>query len=72
MFIYKFKTSLKCNGCIEKITPGMKEIKGITSWYVGLSPPSATLFVESETDTEEAIINAVRRSGYTIDKIREQ
>lgn len=69
MFIYKFKTSLKCNGCIEKITPAMKEIQGITSWYVELSPPSAILFVESETDTEVAIINAVKKAGYTIEKI---
>ena len=67
--ILKFKTSLKCNNCINAIEPNMKSLKGIKSWNVDLTARPATLEVDSDTATPEEIINAVQEAGYKIELV---
>ena len=64
-----FKTSLKCNGCVERITPGMNSLEGIGHWEVDLTKPVKILKVESEDDPEAGIISVLREKGYTCEKI---
>jgi copper chaperone len=64
----KFKTSIKCEGCVETISPRLNSLKGIVSWQVDLEDPERILEVLTDTATEEEIIAAVRENGYKIEK----
>lgn len=69
----RFKTSLKCNGCVEAIKPGMESINNIDSWRVFLDIQDKILEVDFETSSEEEltkeIIETVTKAGYSIEKL---
>ena len=69
----KFKTSLKCNGCINAIKPGMNVIEGIESWEVFLDVADKVLEVEynnvAENEIKEKIESVVKKAGYKIEKM---
>jgi copper chaperone len=64
----RFKTGMKCNGCVSSVTPYLNQVKGIKSWNVELTVPQSTLEVESDEDIEQEIIDAVKNAGYMITK----
>jgi len=68
----KFKTNLKCNGCVNAIKPGVDSIKGIKSWRVFLDVQEKTLEVDIDSNSEEevtiAVQDAVTKAGYKIGK----
>jgi len=66
----KFKTNLKCNGCISAITPAMNNIQGIASWKVDLASPERLLTVECDPEKTDEILDGIRKAGYEIELIR--
>ncbi len=67
MSTLKFKTNMKCNGCIEGVTPHLKALSFIKSWSVDLNSPDKTLTIETESDDEKSIIEAVTKAGFKIE-----
>ena len=70
----RFKSSLKCNGCVNAIKPGMDSIDAIKKWRVFLDVQEKIFEVEVEEDEEKVtqeIKNAVTKAGYKIDKIED-
>ncbi|NOQ26855.1 MAG: hypothetical protein GQ564_15955 [Bacteroidales bacterium] len=69
----RFKTSLKCNGCVNAIKPSMDSINGIKIWRVFLDVQEKTLEVDLDDSNSEQIANAVKEAvtnaGYTIERI---
>jgi copper chaperone len=65
----KFKTSLKCNGCINAIKPGLDKMEGIDSWSVDLESPDKVLTVVADSAKAEEVINSVKKAGYEISKL---
>jgi len=65
--ILKFKSNLKCEGCVQAITPSVNALKGVISWKVDLTSRPAILEVEADAVTVEEIINAVKQAGYKIE-----
>ena len=69
----RFKSSLKCNGCINAIKPGMETIDDINAWRVFLDVEDKIIEVETGGD-EETITNSVQevvtKAGYTIERLR--
>jgi len=65
----KFKTNLKCNGCISAITPTMNSIEGIASWKVDLATPERLLTVECNPEKAGDILAGIRKAGYEIELI---
>jgi copper chaperone len=69
----RFKTSLKCNGCVNAIKPSMDKIDGIKTWRVFLDVQEKTLEVDLDDSNIEQIAdtvkNAVTNAGYTIERI---
>ena len=65
----KFKTDLKCAGCMYAIKPYMDAIEDIESWDADLS--SAETIVEvvaksgSKEKIQEAVEQAISRAGYS-------
>ncbi|HEX7756065.1 MAG TPA: cation transporter [Niabella sp.] len=69
MDILQFKTNLKCEGCVSKITPALNELQGVDSWSVDLKVPERTLTVSGEALDEKAVTKALQENGYKAEKI---
>ncbi len=64
----KFKTTIKCNGCINAVTPYLEKSNNISKWSVDLENPERIMTVETEGDAEEvkALLND---AGYKAEDI---
>lgn len=59
----KFKTTIKCSGCVAKVTPFLNEALGEDNWEVDYNNPSKVLTVIGEEDKGK-VIQAVEKAGY--------
>ena len=59
----KFKTTIKCSGCVAKVTPFLNEALGENNWEVDYNNPSKVLTVVGEKNNEK-VVEAVARAGY--------
>lgn len=64
----KFKTNIKCGGCIAAVTPYMNELKSVSSWKVDTEHPDKVLTVEGNIPAPE-LINVLDKAGYKAEKI---
>lgn len=64
----KFKTNIKCGGCIATVTPFLDDVKGIDSWEVDTNSPEKILTVEGTASTGE-VIQLIEKAGYMAEKI---
>ena len=66
----QFKTTIKCSGCVEKVTPFLNEAAGAGNWSVNTADPDKILTIASESDIpEEKITQAVREAGFKAEKL---
>ncbi|WP_131536583.1 heavy-metal-associated domain-containing protein [Pedobacter nototheniae] len=66
----KFKTNIKCGGCIATVTPFMDKLTNIESWEVDTQNPDKVMTVKVEDGADaKSITNAVEEAGYLIEKI---
>ncbi|MEO7214735.1 heavy metal-associated domain-containing protein [Mucilaginibacter sp.] len=66
----KFKTNIKCGGCIAAVTPALDNLSGIAKWEVDTANPDKILTVESnERLTPNEVISALKSKGYHAEKI---
>jgi copper chaperone len=64
----KFKTNIKCTGCLATVTPYLNETVGEANWNVDITDPSKILSVTSGTN-EAKIVEAVQKAGFKIEKV---
>lgn len=64
----KYKTNIKCMGCVETVTPYLNQFVGEGNWEVDLSDPSKILTVTAQTE-RDAVIRALEKAGYKAEKI---
>jgi copper chaperone CopZ len=61
----KFKTTIKCMGCVEQVTPYLNETVGEHNWEVDIKDPGKVLTVKTSDGMKASeIINAVEHAGY--------
>lgn len=65
----KFKTNIKCDGCVATVTPHLNEAVGEKSWRVDLTDINRTLTVEGSEGSDLAVVEALARAGYKAEKI---
>ncbi|MCS3796847.1 heavy-metal-associated domain-containing protein [Niastella sp. OAS944] len=66
----KFKTTIKCSGCIATVTPGLNETVGANNWQVDLQSPDKVLTVNTNgTNKEKDVIKKLEEAGYKAEKI---
>ena len=66
----KFKTTIKCSGCVATVTPGLNETVGVNNWQVDLQSPDKVLTVKtSDKDKEKDVIQKLQEAGYKAEKI---
>lgn len=64
----KFKTNIKCSGCVATVSPHLNDAVGEANWTVDIADPSKILSVKSDTN-ESKIIEAVQKAGFKIEKV---
>jgi len=65
----KFKTNIKCGGCIATITPFLNADESIEKWGVDLESAGRVLTVETSHSAEE-ITELVKKAGYNAEEIQ--
>jgi copper chaperone len=65
----KFKTTIKCSGCVDKVTPFLNEAVGAGNWEVDLNNPMKVLTVHSEVD-QSKITKAMEKAGYRAEELK--
>jgi copper chaperone CopZ len=66
----KFKTSIKCSGCIAAVTPALNEKLGENNWNIELQTPEKVLTVATEQPVKaEEIVTVMQNAGYKAEKI---
>ncbi|MBK7173014.1 MAG: heavy-metal-associated domain-containing protein [Bacteroidales bacterium] len=65
----KFRTSLKCNGCVNAITPWLSNINEIKSWNVDLNSIDKVLEIEANEDISDQVIENIKKAGYEISRL---
>jgi len=64
----KFKTNIKCSGCIAKVTPHLNESIGEGNWQVDLNNPAKVLTIAVEAN-EVQVREAVEKAGYKAERL---
>lgn len=65
----KFKTTLKCSGCVAAIKPKMDQLKSVENWEVDLTQPVKILTVEGTNLNEKELIDTLKQAGFEATKI---
>ncbi len=69
----RFKTDLKCAGCMYAIKPYMDALEGIESWNVDLESKEKIVEVVTKTASKEeikkAIEDAISEAGYSAELV---
>jgi len=70
MQTFKFRTNIKCGGCIATITPALNELKGVVKWEVDTTNPEKILTLQSAEElTAGEVIEVLKGKGYNAEKI---
>ena len=63
--ILKFKSNIKCQGCINNVTPVLNNIPEIQKWEVDLTHSERILTIEGDVEPQE-IVDKLKAIGYDI------
>jgi copper chaperone len=64
----KFKTNIKCGGCIATVTPFLNDLETVRSWKVDVDNADKVLTVEGSASAPE-VIDVLNKAGYKAEKI---
>ena len=65
----KFKTNIKCNNCVAKVSTYLDESEKITDWNVDLENPDRILTVTGNGITNEYVKDTLMKVGYKAEEI---
>lgn len=65
----QFKTNIKCGGCIATVTPFLNQAAGENAWKVDTAIPEKVLTVSAPGVPADAIIEAVQKAGFKVEKL---
>lgn len=63
-----FKTNIKCDGCIAKVTPYLNETAGADAWKVDTVSPEKRLTVTTDKQAAD-IVQAIEKAGYKAEQL---
>ena len=67
----KFKTNINCGGCLKSVTPHLDKLENVNSWKVDINNPGKILEVKLNDENENAVLNAVKKAGFEIEKVEQ-
>ncbi len=66
----KFKTNIKCGGCVATVTPFLNGEKSIENWQVDTNNPDKILTVGGNAVNEEEVIEVIEKAGFKIEPLK--
>jgi copper chaperone len=66
----KYKTNIKCGGCIAAVTPYLNDLKNLEKWEVDTNSPDKVLTVQGASDSiDQEVVQSLKKAGYTAEKL---
>ena len=65
----KFKSNIKCMGCVARVTPALNNAEGIEKWNVDIYNPQKTLTVETSSLNAKDVADLVEKAGFKAEEI---
>jgi len=66
----KFKTNIKCGGCIATVTPHLDGLAGLNTWEVDTNVADKVLTVKGDTEAlTEKVVDALEKAGFKAELI---
>lgn len=65
----QFTSNIKCQGCIDKVTPVLEKRSDIKSWEVDLTSPERILTVESDELDKDSLVKEIEGVGFKIQAV---
>jgi len=66
----KFKTNIKCGGCIAAVTPHLNKLSDIEKWEVDTQSLDKILTIEGKAGIDEhEVIDTLERAGFRVEKV---
>jgi len=66
----KFKTNIKCGGCIAAVTPHLDAMAGLEEWNVDTAAADKVLTVTVDNQNlKEEIVDTLKKAGYQAELI---
>ena len=69
MKTFKFKTTIKCSGCVANVTPILNSETTIQNWSVDITDPEKILTITTAGDQPVKSIELLEKAGYKIEPI---
>lgn len=61
----KFKTNIKCSGCIAAVTPFLNGLSEVSKWEVDTNNPDKVLTIEGSDNLDaEKVVDTIEKAGY--------
>lgn len=66
----KFKTNIKCGGCIAAVTPALNNLQGVAKWEVDTTNTDKILSIEAKDGlTANEVMETLKNKGYQAQKL---
>jgi len=66
----KFKTNIKCSGCIATVTPHLNTLPQVEKWDVDTQNPDKVLTIEGKPGIDaDDVIETLGNAGYKAEQI---
>ena len=66
----KFKTNIKCTGCLAKVTEPLNEKVGEGNWDVDLMTLKKTLTINTENVSAGEVIDTLKTAGFEAEELK--
>jgi copper chaperone CopZ len=66
----QFKTNIKCDAYVAKVTPHLNAAEGLENWEVNIKNPEKILTVSTEEFDSKNIEEAVSKAGYQAERLQ--
>ena len=68
----KFKTSIECNNCVNKVMTNLPQEKGIKDVKCDLGTKEVTVTYQKDKNNPEDIKKAIEKLGYTAKQVTDE
>jgi copper chaperone len=66
----KFKTNMKCDGCVSTVTPYLNKLIDVESWQADLANPEKILTVNGKDGIRsQEVISALEQAGFKAEEV---
>lgn len=70
MATLKFKTNIKCGGCIAAVTPHLNNLSAIEKWEVDTQSADKILTIEGKEKIDaQQVIDVLKTAGYNAERL---